>query len=75
MGTSYTIIVNGKEVEKMLASSPLEAIKTYAMVNADEWFYFQADTVSVVSSKRIHVYRDVEYVCDDNSMYANDTKM
>ncbi len=68
---SYEIYVDSEVREQCLDFSPIQAVKTYAMGNADSNFMYSADLIEIVSSRRRHRFVNVEYYCDDDSLYSN----
>ena len=67
----YDLYINGKLRDECRARNPIQALKLTLFAYADTNFVFNADKVEVKSSRRSHVYENVEYYCDDDSLYSN----
>jgi hypothetical protein len=67
----YTLKVNGNIEEYISAFSPIGALKAYCMANADDCFSFRADLIALQSSRKLHVFRNLEYYADCDEIYCD----
>lgn len=65
----YTLALNGKIEEQASAFSPIGALKAYCMANADDCFSFRADLITLQSSRKLHVFHNVEYYADCDEIF------
>jgi hypothetical protein len=66
----YDVYVDGEFKERTNSTSPKECLETFAWSEANyHEFYFHANKVEIVSSRKRHVFLDVEYFGDLISLY------